>query len=314
MGTFRGVFSVTALTGDAFTHNAPQYQYTLFGSPSPPPYSKDGTVQFDLSGNCFFLDGSGTPVSRAGLPSGFTMTSPLTLKCPTNGPPESIGGPISFHAPSTNQVNVTWGTYSNSFDDVLAEVSDIPFTDPIDFAGSLLLELISTVGSFGDNFAYVVDSLEVSGSYTAVAFSWTITTPDSPVPKGAKITIHKDPTDVDQPNLNDITGIQIAWDDKEMLVPDWDIIWITEDIFIFYLPYGFDDFEGNIDLTALVESTEFSGSVPLGSLTILFENGSGVYQLTPGKTNDTLYNPDRDGSTTDKAFPSPYGKTGFVGG
>jgi hypothetical protein len=57
--------------------------------------------------------------------------------------------------------------------------------------------------------------------------------------------------------------------------------------------------------------TQFSGSVPLGSFTIIVANGSGLYRLTNGKANDTLYTAARDGTTYDVKIPFPGGKTGF---
>lgn len=60
--------------------------------------------------------------------------------------------------------------------------------------------------------------------------------------------------------------------------------------------------------------TVFSGSVPLGTLTVLLINASGIYTLIPGKTNDTLYDNDSAPETMDVMIPSPFIKTGFIGG
>ena len=57
--------------------------------------------------------------------------------------------------------------------------------------------------------------------------------------------------------------------------------------------------------------TQFAGSVPLGTFTILVANATGIYRLTPGKANDTLYHSARDGTTYDVKIPNPFGKTGF---
>lgn len=55
----------------------------------------------------------------------------------------------------------------------------------------------------------------------------------------------------------------------------------------------------------------FSGSVPLGSFTVLVAEASGIYRFVDGKTNDTLYRSTRDGTTYDMKIPNPRGKTGF---
>lgn len=55
----------------------------------------------------------------------------------------------------------------------------------------------------------------------------------------------------------------------------------------------------------------FSGTVALANFTILVSNGSGIYRFVLGKTNDTLYTAERDGTTYDVKIPNPGGKTGF---
>lgn len=57
--------------------------------------------------------------------------------------------------------------------------------------------------------------------------------------------------------------------------------------------------------------TQFIGNVPLGNFIILVANGSGIYRLVNGKTNDTLYRSTRNGTTYDVKIPNPFGKTGF---
>lgn len=56
---------------------------------------------------------------------------------------------------------------------------------------------------------------------------------------------------------------------------------------------------------------QFDGSIILANFVILNFEGSGIYKLVPGKTNDTLYSSSRDGSTYDVKIPNPFGKTGF---
>lgn len=71
---------------------------------------------------------------------------------------------------------------------------------------------------------------------------------------------------------------------------------------------------GSGAVTVELFSTLFSGSITLGSYTVLVANGSGIYVLTPGKTDDTLYSSSRDGTTWDARIPDPFVKTGFIRG
>lgn len=61
----------------------------------------------------------------------------------------------------------------------------------------------------------------------------------------------------------------------------------------------------------LILGTQFSGSVRLGTFTILEAEASGIYRFVTGKTNDTIYTPARDGTTYDVRIPNPGGKTGL---
>lgn len=57
----------------------------------------------------------------------------------------------------------------------------------------------------------------------------------------------------------------------------------------------------------------FIGSVPLALFTITIINGSGLYVITPGATNDTLYvNSTVDNTTAQVKFPDPFIKTAFL--
>lgn len=68
-------------------------------------------------------------------------------------------------------------------------------------------------------------------------------------------------------------------------------------------------------ITVNLDGTQFSGSVQLGPNSVIIANGSGIYKLTNGKSNDTIYVDSTIGSgTTDVAIPNPFVETGFIGG
>lgn len=64
-------------------------------------------------------------------------------------------------------------------------------------------------------------------------------------------------------------------------------------------------------VTVVVSGSQFSGSVLLGTFTIIVAEGSGLYRFVMNKTNDTIYTAERDGTTYDVKIPNPGGKTGF---
>ena len=94
--------------------------------------------------------------------------------------------------------------------------------------------------------------------------------------------------------------------DPYLIVDDVIYYWINL-VFIqtdfqmqFYLPFGFGRYAGPVTITLIGNGTQFSGSVLAGVLNVLYADASGIYSLTEGQTNDTLYF--RDGYTTDIKF------------
>lgn len=97
------------------------------------------------------------------------------------------------------------------------------------------------------------------------------------------------------------------------------IEWTTYYIII-WMPWGFGSYSGDVDVSAHVDEppnddgTQFSGSVPLGTLNIAVADTSGIYNISRGKKTDTLYDPARNGASNEVAIPKPFAKTGFIGG
>ncbi len=65
-------------------------------------------------------------------------------------------------------------------------------------------------------------------------------------------------------------------------------------------------------MTVTDNGTQFAGTVPLGKLTtVVSTDNSGIYVLSPGKANDTLYI--AGGSSTSVVkIPDPFIKSGFL--
>lgn len=205
-------------------------------------------------------------------------------------------------------------------------------------------------GNVAPLFLPLQSAIYIDGTYVLFNHTWTISTPTTPVKVGDRITIASDPasaadlSDVDEVTFT-IPSTFICGDGqvatKEITVfkdgtckivnvcidgtPDpefitqessgWIITW-TFNLIIITIPYGFGDYEGPVPVVVGVNpptpTTRFSGSVPVGTLDMVFADASGIYNITPSKLNDTLY--DRDGDTTDVAIPKPYFRTGFVDG
>lgn len=147
----------------------------------------------------------------------------------------------------------------------------------------------------------------ISGTGTAFAFSWDMPQDGEDAAVGETITITSD-FDTAPLTSMDLSHITLSWP-CGIIVP----IIQTPTLLTFLVPESCDG-DGAQTLTATGDGTQFSGSVPLGVLTILLTNASGIYSLVPGKRNDTYYSSHRDGTTVDIKIPNPTARTGFIGG
>lgn len=65
---------------------------------------------------------------------------------------------------------------------------------------------------------------------------------------------------------------------------------------------------------SITNPTTFTGTAYVDSWTILLASASGIYQISSGKTHDTLYlSAGENNSTENVAIPNPFVKTGFIG-
>jgi hypothetical protein len=128
---------------------------------------------------------------------------------------------------------------------------------------------------------------------------------NEPADRNEEVTVERNPTGED---LTKVTQVIIIAGEEEYPAH---IILQTEDELIFLLP-PLPTTTTDVSIQ-LIFPTEFGGSVVAGSLEVLFANASGIYTIVPNKRNDTLY--DRDtGETIDYPIPTPFARTGFVGG
>jgi hypothetical protein len=118
-------------------------------------------------------------------------------------------------------------------------------------------------------------------------------------------------------DMEDITQIDIQFPDPNDLTTLITINvpqpWVTvETNLLTFLVPNLLGFQPTV-IEVVIQSTQFSGSVAKQLYTIFFVSASGMYQLVPGKTSDTLYIEQQPGNTIDVKIPNPGARTGFFG-
>lgn len=271
-----------------------------------PPLS--GLISF----NCeWYLDGSGVATPFASLPAGFVVTSAiLTLQCTrTDAANYNLMTFIMFFAQGLESRDI-----SNTVPDrIVGGKTYYDFTHPLPVPTALHLNTdpigvsIDRPGPFVGvpTFQYLV----VNGTYDISTYTdtWTIDTP-GPVKIGDNVTISGDS------GLSNITEITIQFGASSVTILAAAFVSQTDTEVVFTIPAGLGSFIGSADFYVTVDAPpDFVGTVLLGALEIIVANASGIYTITPGKTSDTVYIGTGD-DTVDVAIPTPFWKTGLLGG
>lgn len=310
----------------------------VFTTIAVPSLSFVQVLRFGLLGASIYLDGSGTPITLSGLPPGFTPASAAVLLGVPN-PPNITDQPVSGSSQCfLQQVSgVNGALNSTSF-----PYSPVPnMTTMINNGIGISANIsVTDAGDVGD---IVINDLRIEGIYIIAQYgtpSANLQAPPTPIATGSLITINSPITTfpsynsgvpgsypgsapilsspINPPiNLLGVTQVDITYLDSSqvlqtIVVPSSSFIIWTQSILQFPMPPLPASNPPVINIILIGNGTQFSGSVPLGSLiTIFFTDGSGVYTLTPGATNDSLYINGTD-STVGTAIPTPYIKTAFV--
>lgn len=298
----------------------------LFGASSG-----SGTIAYGLRTNSPIIQTPDGTFSFETLPAGFKLTScRITITGQTTlFPNYSGGGAFSSYTGSINMsmagftqeyIHIgsgfpLWDPSVIFFDDVFLDF------DMTDFPSFLSLMSGTFVINFDIDFSVTSDptltqivfytgaGITITGTYEIEEFTWEL--------EDVIVT----------PNVTEITvtsGTLILEDlefEIEYVNPAGDVVVvpvtviITQDphIVIFVSP----DFPADvIEIFPVARDptgTQFHGRVPLGPLlTIYFTDATGIYQLVPGKTNDTLYNQNDPPNTVLVKIPDPFAKTGFL--
>lgn len=275
------------------------------------------TIQFafDEATPCFSLNGN-PAISYNNLPAGFVISNGNFVSTVSYG----IGGGGSGDSHST------LAPYAPQFD--LAASDTQPYNQsnlysganitPTTFIGITFAVSLSGNNPSGISGTYAIDNGDITSDYVTQVFSFQVQNANTPVTTGSTVSVISpgpaDPThplDLDTVETLDVTYTDENGDTQTINIPSFTVTELDDiQTITFTLPTIPDD---ALVLT-IIAGTEFSGSVELGKrITINFENASGIYQLTFGKTTDTLYDV-VDGTTVELAIPDPFFKTGFIGG
>jgi hypothetical protein len=305
-GTFVATFTIFNITGNIAFGTT---DYLIFTNGGGISESSNGHLAFILQGNCISLDGN-PPIGLPSLPSGFTPTS-ATLRSVGINPMGGTGLGFTFRhsLASVAHLKTEFGIYS--FDLLAQNISTqypagpYNLTNPIPTLFDLTtflafdLDFNTPSSTFGGETVAVWYNLEVSGTYDIVKTQFQIKNSSAPVRVGDKV-------EIDGTELDKIDKIQLDYNDatgpKTIIIDNTSnyIIYQTSFQLFFYLPIELGTFSGLLNITLIGNGTQFSGSVQLGILQVLYEDASGIYRLTEGQTNDILYF--RDGYTTDEKF------------
>jgi len=314
---------------------------------SPWNANPSGSLLLSLDPTKFYLNGSGIPVDENHLPAGFNLRT-----ASVEGTGGIAGDPTAtcrLKLESSVGTSIANG-YSGALNS-LAYPSDLVFT----LAGFLLTRFglqwtdnnINTPLMFN---AYVIGTYEiVSWTWQIASSAPYLPHTKLKISSGGGVT--GDPDNIFSSSRNPsgtgpdlkgdfssggdsgdgISSIIFSWTDsngasQSSTVSSSDFEDWTFYFFWFYLP---DDLPTDTTITVTATSTkfpaipvsgggtgtQFSGSVTLGTLTVLGTKASGIYRLVADKTADTLYiNSPVDNTTANFAIPDPFGKTGFIGG
>lgn len=162
------------------------------------------------------------------------------------------------------------------------------------------------------SYNFDIADWRIEFEYDSTSYSWTLSVPDEPVSPGNLITVTS--PDENGIDFTELLTVDVVLPSGTIIsVPFGDWVIVGPNLFVFIMP----DFGGEEPtvVTIVITSTQFSGSVTLGTLiTIYFLSATGIYRLVMNKRSDTLYIEEDPGETIDVKIPNPFAKTGFIGG
>lgn len=239
------------------------------------------------------------------LPAGFQI---LTMNLKVHVNPQS--GTVNI---KVNGIVVL--TTSTAGDQTIS----IPVLNNLDFNDTFEFDFTTIAGwtppataSISANAATV--AVEVTGTCTVNAYGMTLVNPGNTYNNGDTIRITASGGITDLRRIKNVVLKYIDGSGNWQSITIWwyyfTLQTFTEINFLF--PNIGTIVPAAVSVNLVDDGTQFNGSVLLGFLTaIVSTDNSGIYQFTPGKTNDTLYI--AGGTTTSVvAIPNPFVESSFV--
>jgi len=308
-------------------------------------------LNWDAVSAIFSLDG-GADIAFSALPPGFLMNGDIVISAVWANTPNGPFSANILSSDLAQSLNVSMEFVALATTGLpIVNPSPLVYITPSNFlAGIFTVQLAGAsiadagLARFG-LVGFVGAPFSLIGTYAIFATTWTMEGGSvggpyhaSPFHPGDEIVINSPD---ETPNLLNVTEIKLGYANSEVTILSTDFIeWTPIKIkflspstlpynptlsfdFIPFNPIPFEPIIYNpprpaithIPITMVVQivSTEFTGSVLLGTFEIMIADASGIYNITPNKTNDTLYS--QNSLTIEEVkIPTPFIKTGFIGG
>jgi hypothetical protein len=243
-----------------------------------------------------------------------------------------------------NSGNLNAGPYDHN-------TSPVPIDSGLSYTPTLLLGIVAKIALISSGNAAIsspaqvfsYDGIGINGTYKIVPYQSTIVTPTAPITPGTtpisiisplavlpsyNLGTTPGPYPGSAPtlslqnatipmNLLNIIQVDILYLDstqilQTIVVPASTFTIQTQNLLTFTMPPIVGATPPVVTIVLVGDGTQFSGSVELGSLqTIYFIDGSGIYTLSPGATNDNLY-VNGTNQTVATPIPTPYIKTALI--
>jgi len=267
-------------------------------------------IRYNFSGASIYLDGSITPTSFQNLPSGWTPLSATLIADGSGTLIQALAGTPGF-GPTIANMYLQFDTFSEKLFTITAPFDSIIHTlnGPFNYSLSSVpsaLDLInngcgvrigSIVVSANHIAETIINRLYISGTYGINQFSFTLSDNGSAIFPNNNVTITS--PDGGLNNLYPNGGVSLTWRNPnnggfytyyilllhfKLLTPNI----ITFPVFHDVPPYNLPPPGTPVNVVVTGNGVQFSGSIAVGSF-ILITNGSGIYQITKDKRNDTIY-------------------------
>jgi hypothetical protein len=273
----------------------------------------DWAIRFNNIGASIQLDGVGSLIGFNDLPPGFRATSGQLSLLITTG--------------ATGHTSNRFLQLDVFTEQAFPDSSSVTSTLAYDFAPLIkptMLDIVNNgfgiryTNSLSNNFLEFIGALAsggypMTGTYDIVSYDFS-TSPTEIRSGGTTVA-----TVTATQGLDEVDELQVVYDDGSgtlttISIPAASFLTQTATEITFTFP-DIPAFDGDVALLGVGDGVQFSGSVMLGSFTVVIADASGIYRLDNTAHNDTLYISASVGPETEVvAIPTPFFSTGYIGG